>query len=134
MVPGAVLFMCGVVVLMYVVFSSGGAAKSKQLGVISEVLAGERGKTKRGLFLLGATMALLGTCGAFAGVAAGDAKRRAACAELCTDRGYESGNIQGSQEREPPGSGKHAFVACVCSEGPDPDPLELRADEVLPKD
>jgi len=134
MVPGAVLFMCGVLVLMYVVFSAGGVAKSKQLGVISDVLAGGQGKTKRGLLLLGGVMALLGTCGAFAGVAAGDAKRRSACEQLCVERGYQAGKIQGSQERDPPGSGKHAFVACVCSEGPDPDPLELRADEVLPKD
>lgn len=127
MLFGAVLFMFGVVALMIAVFSSGGGGKSQQARVMSEVAAGKHGKGKRVLFLVGALATGFGACGAFIGVAAGDADRRKACERECTDRGYASAKIQGSQKRDPPGSGRHSFVACVCTDGPEPDPLEFPA-------
>ncbi len=124
--------MLGFGTMMAVVFSSGGAAKSKQFGTVGGVLAGQHGTKKKGLFVAGIVMALLGTCASFVGVSASDAKRRRVCVETCESKGYANGAIQGSKRREPPESGKHAFVACVCTTGPDPDPLELRADSLVP--
>lgn len=133
MLPGAITAMIGFAVVMGVVFGAGGAAKSKQFAVVGEVMAGQHGKARRAAFLVGLVLTVFGTCGAFAGVAAGDAQRKQACERVCTGRGYAQAEIRGSTERNPPGSGKHAFVACACSAGPDPDPLELRADDLPPQ-
>ncbi|MBL4687932.1 MAG: hypothetical protein JKY37_25300, partial [Nannocystaceae bacterium] len=127
MLFGSVVFMFGMVVLVIAVFSSGGVGKSQQARVMSEVVAGKHGKGKRTLFLVGVLATGFGACGAFAGVAVGNSNRHKACEHECTDRGYASAEIQGSQERDPPGSGRHSFVACVCTDGPDPDPLEFPA-------
>ena len=128
--PGVVLFMLGFATLMAVVFASGGVAKSKQVGVVSDVLAGRQGPNKKRIFVVGLVMTLLGTCASFSGVLASDAKRRSACIEMCEAKGYAGGKIQASEPRDRPGSGKHTFVACACSDGPDPDPFEMRADEL----
>ncbi len=119
--------MFGVLLLMVTVFSSGGAGKSQQLRVMDEVAGGKHGKGKRVLFLVGVAATGFGACGAFAGVAVGGAQRRKDCEHACSERGYSSATVQGSEERDPPGSGRHAFVACVCTDGPEPDPLEFPA-------
>lgn len=134
MLPGAVLAMVGMLIVLIVLFSSGGAAKSRQLSAISEILAGSRGAGARRAFLVGTMMIVFGSCGAFAGVAVGDAQRRELCEQTCIDRGYASGKIQPSSKPvpAPSGTGRRGFVACACTDGPDPDPLELRADDLEP--
>lgn len=130
LLPGVVLFMVGFATLMAVVFSSGGVAKSKQMGVVSDVLAGRQGPKKKTFFVIGLVMTLLGTCASFAAVSAGDVKRRKACVAMCEAKGYATGKIQGSELRDPPGSGRHAFIACTCSGGAALEPFEMRADEL----
>ncbi|MBV1860268.1 MAG: hypothetical protein KUG77_17775 [Nannocystaceae bacterium] len=125
---GAGLFMLGVLLVMIAVFSSGGSAKSQQFRVIDEVASGKHGKSTRRLFYTGVLAIGLGMCGAFAGVAGSDVERKKACGRDCTERGYAAATVQGSQERDPPGSGRHSFVACVCTDGPAPDPLEFPAE------
>lgn len=132
MLPGAILAMLGFGSLMAVMFSSGGVAKSRQFSVLGQLASGQHGSGKRVWLLVSIACALLGTCGAFAGVAVGDAQRREACERTCEQRGYAQGKIQGSKERVNGSKGKHAFVACACTQGPEPDPLELRADDLLP--
>ena len=130
MLPGALVAMLGFAVLMVVVFGAGGANRQRQVGVASEVLAGARGRGRKLWFLAGLLMTVLGTCGAFAGVAAQDQRQRDACDATCESRGYAKAEIRGSNERDPPGSKRHAFIACVCSEGTDLQPWEMPADEL----
>lgn len=122
--------MLGVVVVLALLLSSGGAAKSRQLNVLSQIASGAHGTGKRVWLTLAMVLIVFGTCGAFAGVAADDARQREACVQTCTERGYTEGTIRGSEQRDPPGSKRHAFRACVCEGGPDPDPLDLRLDEL----
>ena len=73
---------------------------------------------------------VFGTCGAFVGVAVDDDLQRTACVRTYTERGYAKSAIRGSVQRDPPGSKRHAFMACVCEDGPDPDPLDVRLEEL----
>ncbi|MEX1367892.1 MAG: hypothetical protein AB1Z98_32485 [Nannocystaceae bacterium] len=122
--------MFGVVVVLALLSSSGGAAKSRQLDVLSQIQSGRHGAGKRVWLTVAMLLIVFGTCGAFAGVAADDARQSEACVRTCTERGYATGTVRGSEQRDPPGSKRHAFRACVCESGPEPDPLDLRLDEL----
>ncbi len=122
--------MLGALVVLVLLFSSGGAAKSRQLGVLSQILSGQHGSGKKVGLLVAVALILFGTCGAFAGVAADDARNNEACTHTCAQRGYAKGTVRGSEQRDPPGSKRHAFRACVCEGGPEPDPLDVRLDEL----
>jgi hypothetical protein len=122
--------MFGVVVVLALLLSSGGAAKSRQLGVLSQIASGRHGAGKRVWLTVGTLLIVFGACGAFVGVAADDARQSEACVRACTERGYAAGTVRGSEQRDPPGSKRHAFRACVCDNGPDPDPLDLRLDDL----
>ncbi len=122
--------MLGMLVVLGLLFSSGGVAKSRQLDVLSQLISGRHGAGKRVWLLVAMMMVVFGTCGAFAGVAMDDARQGEACTQTCTGRGYASGTIRGSVERDPPGSKRSAFRACVCVDGPEPDPLDVRLEEL----
>lgn len=117
----------GFIILFVLLASQGAMAKSRQFAAMGDLAAGRAGSGKRALFFLALLAMFFGTCGVFGGVTAGDAQRRKACETTCKDKGYKSGKIRGSAEKS---GGKHAFVACACEGGPDPDPLELKADSL----
>lgn len=125
-VIGLVFFAGGFFTIFSLLATKGALNKSKQLGMIGEILDGRHGReTKRALAL--AFFALLfGACTTFTGFMQRDAARRSACKKECVRRGYAKGTIQGSREKT---KGRHAFVACTCTGGADDD-LELRADSI----
>jgi len=125
MLFGIALFFSGVALFMVLLFSSGGANRSKQFGVIADLLGGRRGVGKRRLIIAAMILIGLGACGTFAGVAAMDARRAGHCQDYCVAAGYERGKIGPSIER----SKERRFVACTCDGGKS-EPLELRADSL----
>ena len=116
--------------VIVVLFSSGGVAKARQLDVLGQVLSGRHGVGKRIGLVVAMMMIVFWACGAFAGVALDDARQGEACTRTCTERGYAGGTVRGSEQRDPPGSKRSAFRACVCVDGPDPDPLDVRLEEL----
>lgn len=122
--------MVGMVVILGLLFSSGGAAKSRQLDVLSQIISGRHGAGKRTWVLVAMLLIVFGTCGAFVGVSVSDSRQSKACTQTCTERGYAGGTIRGSVQRDPPGSKRSAFRACVCVDGPDPDPLDVHVDDL----
>ncbi len=128
--PGALAAMLGGIVVLALLFSSGGAAKSRQLDVLGQIISGKHGAGKRVWLTVSMVLIVFGSCGAFVGVSMDDARQAEACVQTCTERGYTKGTVRGSEQRDPPGSNRHAFRACVCEDGPDPDPLDVRLDEL----
>jgi len=126
---GIALFFGGGVTLMGVLFSSGGASKSRQLGVLAALLRGEHGGARRALTRASLAMLALSLPVTFSAVAAGDRQRAAACRQTCARLGYTAGVIGPSQARNPQRPGLPAFVACRCVGGR-ADDTELRADDL----
>jgi hypothetical protein len=127
--PGALLFCCGFVALFGLLASEGALATRRQFGALANVAAGRAGTTKRVVLGCGALAIVCGACGSFTGVAARDGERARRCEQTCTERGYTDATIRGSTEME--NEGRHAFVACACTGGPAPDPLELDAEALM---
>lgn len=127
-VVGIWFFFLGVITIMTVMFANGGAQKSKQFRVIGEIASGKLGRGARIALFVGFASALVGMCTTFAGVAQSDRARAKKCAATCKTRGYENGRIRASTATQPNNANRAAFVACACTRGPAPDPLELRAD------
>lgn len=125
LVVGLVFFFLGGAIFLGVLFGSGGAAKSRQLAVVGQLLRGEHGGSRRTLVCVALLCLGLGMCGSFAGVASMDAGRAERCVERCRAEGYAEGRIGPSVDREPP----TRFVACTCTGGRD-ESLELRADSL----
>ncbi len=119
--------MLGFIVLMGLMFSSGGGAKSRQFAVVDQLSSGHHGRRKRVALFVSFGLIVFGSCGAFAGVAADDARRNEACVHTCTERDYAKATVRLSEQRDPDG---RSFNACVCEDGPEPGPLELRADDL----
>ena len=125
--PGLALFAVGFVVLFVLLVLEGAMAKSLQLAAVGRLASGKAGGGRRIAFFLALLGLGAGTCTTFAGVAASDSARAKACEEICRERGYDTGRIRGSTERDPKQPKRHAFVACACEGGATPDPLELDA-------
>jgi hypothetical protein len=125
MLVGAALFFIGGGLFMAVLFSSGGAQKSKQFQVLGDVFAGRAGPRKRGLGCLALVLVVVGSCSLFGGVAAKDRARAERCQTRCVAEGFTEGRIGPSVDREP----ATRFVACTCRGGREGD-LELRADSI----
>src|SRR5687768_14883672 len=125
MLPGFLVFAAGFVILFALLAKHGALAKSRQIGALRDMAAGRLGAGSRRLFFVGIIALVVGTCGTFAGVAAKDAARARSCKKLCEERGYREAKIRGSTAMDPNNPKRHAFVACACSGGPAPDPLEI---------
>jgi hypothetical protein len=125
MLFGVALFLLGGLLFFALLFANGGAARSRQIAVIAELLGGHRGVGKRRLTIAALILIGLGAVSAFAGVAAMDARRARQCQSYCSVAGYERGSIGPSLDR----SAERRFVACTC-EGGKSKPLELRADSL----
>lgn len=130
LVPGLIVAALGFVLLFGLLISQGALDKSKQFGALSGLASGEGGALGKVLLALALLMMGLGACGVFAGVAASDAGRSRACTNLCKQKGYTRGSIGGSKALDPQNPRRHAFVACTCTGGPNPTPLETRADDL----
>lgn len=129
-IVGIWLFFLGVITSMVAMFANGGMQKSQQFRVIGEIASGKAGRGARIALFVGLASALVGMCTTFAGVAQSDRARARKCAATCHARGYENGNIRASTATQPTHKNRAAFVACACTRGPAPDPLELRADSL----
>ena|SRR5688572_30787182 len=127
---GIGFFFLGMITIMAVTFANGGAQKSQQFRVIGEIASGKLGRGARIALFVGFASALVGMCTTFAGVAQGDRARAQKCVATCKTRGYENGKIRASTATHPNNAKRAAFVACACTRGPAPDPLELRADSL----
>jgi hypothetical protein len=125
---GILLFFAGGLTAMTVIFGNGGFAKSKQFQVLGQVLSGSAGRGARRALLIGLCLTALGMCTTFAGVASSDARRAQRCTQTCHELGYKEGLIRGSEATQADHPNRHAFVACRCNYGPQPDPFEMRAD------
>lgn len=126
---GIALFFPSGLTFMVVLFANGGAPKSKQLSVLSDLVRGRRGR-RRQRTTLGAMLGMaLGTLLLFSGVAAHDLGRADRCVERCTREGYPTGRIGPSEARRPGQPRRALFVACRC-EGGDRAPLELVANDL----
>lgn len=128
--PGALIAATGFVIVFSLLASSGALAKSKQLGALAHLASGGGGALRRALLFTAFAMMLVGSCGAFAGVASSDRERARACTAECTRRGHTSGRIGPSRASDPKNAKRALFVACVCAGGRD-EPLELRASELV---
>jgi len=129
LVPGLIVAALGFVLLFGLLVRQGALDKSKQFGALSGLASGEGGVLGKVLLALALLMMGLGACGVFAGVAASDAGRSRACSDPCKQKGYTRGSIGGSKALDPQ-TRRHAFVACTCTGGPNPTPLETRADDL----
>jgi hypothetical protein len=115
MAVGLALAFLGFTLFAGALFSSGGAAKSRQFQVIGEVLGGRHGGGRRLAMLLGLALCAAGTLTTFAGVAQKDAGRADRCQAYCVQQGYTSSAI-GPGEETPAGGGRSVrFVACTCT-------------------
>jgi hypothetical protein len=127
--PGLAVAGIGFALLFGLLASEGALAKSRQFGATADLISGRAGTTKRLLFAISVLTMGCGLCGTFVGVGRYDDLRRARCVETCTRRGYAKGEIRGSTEMAD--EKRHAFVACACTGGASPDPLELDADSLV---
>lgn len=127
--PGLLLFIVGFFMLFGLLVSEGALAKHKQRSALGKIASGRAGTTKRLVFGCGVLAIICGACGSFTGVGLRDQERARRCEQTCTERGYADAKIRGSTEME--SSGQHAFVACACTGGPAPDPLELDAEALM---
>jgi hypothetical protein len=124
---GAALFGAGALSFLVLLFSSGGAARSRQFALIGALWSGRLGARRRRILRLSLALVGVGALTCFAGVAASDAARAARCSEVCLARGFDTGRIGPSIDRHP----AQRFVACTCA-GANHAPLELRADALPP--
>lgn len=123
MIVGSLIAMSGMALVLGLLFTSGGASKLKQISVLGKIASGAEGPRKRGLLFVALGCIGVGSCTAFAGVAAMDAARADRCRARCEAEGFETGRIGPSVDRAP----ATRFVACTC-EGGREGTLELRAD------
>jgi hypothetical protein len=130
--PGVLAAAAGVIALLVLLGSVGALAKSEQLSAIGTLASGRAGSKKRMILSIALAAIVVGTCSSFAGVAASDAAREAACGKSCAAKGYSKGEIGPSVAHDPTNPKRAAFVACTCRGGPAPDPLETRADSLEP--
>lgn len=127
---GIAFFFLGMLTIMGIVFTKGGAQKSKQFRVIGEIASGRLGRGARIALLAGFASVLAGMCATFAGVAESDRARAKKCVATCRARGYAEGKIQAFTAPQPNAAKRTPVPACACMRGPAPDPLELRADSL----
>ncbi len=125
MIIGAMLFFGGALLLMVLLFVSGGWQRSRQFAVFGELCSGARGAARRVLTLGSMGLIGLAALACFAGVASMDAERAQRCQDHCLAAGYDGGLIGPSLDREP----ATRFVACTCT-APDREALELRATDL----
>jgi hypothetical protein len=130
---GAAVAGASFLLFMFVVFSSGGVAKSAQFRVLGELLAGRHGVAKRALTILAFGGLLVGSCSLFAGVSAHDRARAERCDVHCKALGNARGVIDSPRKPAPPAvSGakpQPPRPACHC-EGGSAEPSEMPADDV----
>ena len=127
--PGVVLAGVGFVILFSLVASVGALEKSRQLAALGHLASGRAGSGKRALTFVAIALLFFGSCAAFGGVAASDARRARACLGACAAKGHPSGKIGPSEARHPQKPNAAAFVACKCSGGPG-SPVDLPADSL----
>ena len=125
MTLGAVLFLAGAMTFLVLLFSSGGAQRSRQFAVLGQLRSGALGTARRRLLMVSIGLIGTGAVACFAGVGAMDAARAARCHEYCVARDFSNGSIGPSVDRSTAGR----FVACTCT-APDQPTLELRADAI----
>lgn len=132
-VVGAAVAGVSFLLFVFVLFSSGGVAKSAQFRVLRELLSGKHGRARRGLVIAAFVGQLFGSCGIFSGVAAHDRARAERCDVHCKSLGNERGHIAASNKPPPPRpSGAKPIpprVACHCVGGSAPA-SEMPADDV----
>lgn len=126
---GLVIFFLCAATFMGLVFAKGGWSKSKQFGVLAELLRGEHGAFSRWLLIGSFLGGILGALVLFAGVAANDVAREKRCQARCLEAGHPRGVIGPSMEQSMTRRNSAAFVACTCTGGSGP-PIELRADSL----
>lgn len=126
---GGVLFFLGALTFAAQLFGHGGVAKSKQFGVLSELLKGVHGPGPRRWLIISMLLMPMGACFLFAGVGMSNAERSERCEERCASEGYETARIGPNSDRVS-GDRTTWFVACIC-EGGQPEALELDANELL---
>ena len=129
MAVGIALAFLGFILFAGALFSSGGAAKSRQFQVISEVLGGRHGAGRRLAMLAGLALVAVGALTTFAGVAQKDAGRAGRCQAYCVQQGSTRSEI-GPGDETPPGGGRTVrFVACICTRA-DGGRTQTRADDL----
>jgi hypothetical protein len=96
---GAALFGAGALSFLVLLFSSGGAARSRQFALIGALWSGRLGARRRRILRLSLALVGVGALTCFAGVAASDAARAARCSEVCLARGFDTGRIGRSPSR-----------------------------------
>lgn len=127
--PGALIAGAGFALVFALLASAGALSKSKQLGALAHLASGGAGALRRALLFTAIAMMLMGSCGAFAGVASSDRARARACTAECERRGHTRGAIGPSSASDPKHPGRALFVACRCSGGPS-EAVELRASDL----
>ena len=125
LLAGVASFFAGVALFMGLLFANGGLSKSKQLGVLSELIRGTHGRGARLGLAAAALLVLTGACLAFGGMAMSDAERANACAAACTARGHSRHRIGPNSDRVA-GDARTSWVACICEGGA--ETVELRAE------
>lgn len=125
--PGLLVAAVGFAVLFSLLGSVGALAKSKQIGALRAIAAGDAGSGKRKLLFFALSAMALGTCGVFGGVAKSDGERAAACQHACETRRYALGRIGPAAK---PTKGRPG-PACLCSGGENAGvPFEMPADDL----
>lgn len=115
---GATVFGIGVLLMLSLLFSSGGAAKSRQIGVLGELFSGRLGGTLQALSFAALGAIAVGALICFGAAGRGDGDRRKACQNACAERGYEKGRLGLSESRDAAG---RPLKVCRCSGGPEKD-------------
>lgn len=118
----ALTFGIGVMLVLSLLFSSGGGDKAKQFAVLGELASGRHGIIKRNLLIVGVVAIAIGSCSSFISVAVGDARLRERCQQSCSAKGYTQGTIGLSANKT-----SRAHKVCRCT-GEGLEALELELD------
>jgi len=118
---GATIFGISVLLMLILLFSQGGAAKSRQIGVLGDLLSGRLGGGLQAAAIVALVGSGLGALICFGAVGRADGGRRQACQNACAERGYQKGRLGLSESRDAAG---RPLKVCRCSGGPEKD-IEL---------
>jgi hypothetical protein len=121
---GAGIFGASVLLVMILLFTSGGASKSRQFEVLGELMSGRHGALSRLLLIAALGGLVVGALTCFSAVGKGDAGKRQGCQNACIERGYKKGVLGLSASRN--SSGK-SYQVCHCRDGAEKD-IELDVD------
>ena len=125
LMTGTLIFGAGVLLVLVLLVTHGGANKAKQFEVLAQLLAGQHGAWARGLLIAGFSSFALGAMVAFSAVSRSDAQQLKQCKASCLQRGFAQGGFGLSEGRDASG---RPYRVCRCSGNHDKDlEIELRS-------